>query len=690
VWLLTQLFQDGNYVSFCELLQEDSTPAVEILTELVTLTKDICDRILSKMLLCLLFKFSKFPNPFVASLPRPLVADIQGLFITGMLDPEIAPLCANALGNYMSCLQFTQVLFDLGKAPILAANLALAFGFGNPHERASVMSMMIYVIKQLFAHESGLILITQHANAEYIVANIVACLDYASEDECEALDVLGEILASDARHLVLSGNHIERILFRVACMLSDEDVELDSQLNVRCCILLQALAAASDVSVLLCCSDVSPKIIAVLSRFAEGKKLLFNLMPVLQWHSQLVQELSLEFKKEWVSWMIRSSTHATCESIQIVVYRGQLLEGLCVRLEESAASLRNGIDVQFRGNSETGGGAGHRREFFRLTSEELTNADAGLFKSNDGGRSLHISSTAEHAQPDNLAQFELCGKLIGLALLHGETLPAMRFTAALRKLILGLAPLTLGDMATVDPGLYEGKVKYLMQERYKQNTTPCSLEELDLKFEDCPQPDVFPDVRSDLCSKGASVAVTEDNKLQYLKLLCDHRMRRSVSKQLEAMLRGFKAVVPEDLRQMIRRVVTPDEFSMLLCGVSQLDVNEWRLHSLREEGMDDQTWDALWEVIEQFSQNDRGRLLEFVTGSSTLPAGGFARLPGFGGPGLVQKFTVVMRQQGLPTAATCFNRLYLPPYEDTVKMRSALLEAIAHKDSGFHEGAVAQ
>ena len=74
--------------------------------------------------------------------------------------------------------------------------------------------------------------------------------------------------------------------------------------------------------------------------------------------------------------------------------------------------------------------------------------EIGLFKSNDGGRSLHISSTAEHAQRDNLAQCELCGKLIGLALLHGEILPAMRFTLALRKLILGITPLTLEDMAT--------------------------------------------------------------------------------------------------------------------------------------------------------------------------------------------------------------------------------------------------
>ena len=261
---------------------------------------------------------------------------------------------------------------------------------------------------------------------------------------------------------------------------------------------------------------------------------------------------------------------------------------------------------------------------------------------------------------------------------------------ALNKLILGQTPLTLEDMATVDPELYEGKVQYLLQGRYKNGSAPVSLRALELKFEDFSQPDVFPDVRADLHSNGASVAVTENNKLQYIKLLCDHRMRGSLSKQLKALLCGFGAVVPEELRRMMRRVLTPYDFSILLCGLSQVDANDWKAHSIREEDVADKTWEAFWKVIEDFTQPERARLLEFVTGSPTLPAGGFAHLPGFGGPGMVQKFTVAQRQQALPTAATCSNKIYLPAMVDAVAMRRALLEAIANRDAGFHEGAVAQ
>ena len=218
---------------------------------------------------------------------------------------------------------------------------------------------------------------------------------------------------------------MEHILTIVAKLLSAEIQ--DSSLNETCCMLLEALITTSHVSALLACVDPFRKIVALLSNTVYGRELLLDLMPVLQWHPWVSQELSLEFKREWVSAAIQKSANADNRAIQMTVRRGQLLEGICHRLEESAALLRNGIQIQFDGNGENGLGDGHRREFFRLTSEELTNVDAGLFRSNDGGRSLHISSTAEHAQPDNMAQFELCGKLIGLALLHGETLPAMRY-----------------------------------------------------------------------------------------------------------------------------------------------------------------------------------------------------------------------------------------------------------------------
>ena len=64
--------------------------------------------------------------------------------------------------------------------------------------------------------------------------------------------------------------------------------------------------------------------------------------------------------------------------------------------------------------------------------------ELGLFSSKDGGRSFHLSPG--DVDPSSLQRLQLCGKLIGLALLHGEEVPAMKLSTPLRRLLLG-APL---------------------------------------------------------------------------------------------------------------------------------------------------------------------------------------------------------------------------------------------------------
>eukprot|EP00747_Dinoflagellata_sp_TGD_P042767 gnl/TRDRNA2_/TRDRNA2_142287_c1_seq1.p1 gnl/TRDRNA2_/TRDRNA2_142287_c1~~gnl/TRDRNA2_/TRDRNA2_142287_c1_seq1.p1 ORF type:complete len:219 (+),score=39.61 gnl/TRDRNA2_/TRDRNA2_142287_c1_seq1:83-658(+) len=190
--------------------------------------------------------------------------------------------------------------------------------------------------------------------------------------------------------------------------------------------------------------------------------------------------------------------------------------------------------------------------------------------------------------------------------------------------------------------------------------------------------------------------VTEINKGRYLRLLCEHRLRGVVRQQLEAMLRGLRVLVPEEVLCQIRRMVSEVEFGLLLCGYEELDVKDWKAQSVRDEGTLLETWKLFWKVVEAMNAQQRSELLEFVTGSSTLPVGGFAALPGYGGR--VERFTVAplsasrsnARHLGLPTAATCFNKLLLPAYSREAEMRAALLEAVSHRGTGFNEAAAAQ
>ncbi len=61
----------------------------------------------------------------------------------------------------------------------------------------------------------------------------------------------------------------------------------------------------------------------------------------------------------------------------------------------------------------------------------------------------------------------------------------MRFTPALRKLLLGGIPLALEDMLQADPLLYENKFRYLLESRYKETSPPMVIEDLCLTFREC-------------------------------------------------------------------------------------------------------------------------------------------------------------------------------------------------------------
>lgn len=417
-------------------------------------------------------------------------------------------------------------------------------------------------------------------------------------------------------------------------------------------------------------------------------------VPMIQWEPNLTASLSLEYKRKWISRQIRAGKAGETPLV-IPVSRGNLLEGLCERLMHPD-SLRRGVEVKFQGDGENGVGDGHRREFFRLAAAELMEPEFGLFKSNDGQRSFHPSSTASDAQPDALAFFELIGKLIGLALMHQETLPAARLTSALRKVLLGAGPLEIEDMASVDPEFYRHKVLYILEAKYAQGEAPLTLADLELVFEDHPQPDVFPDLRHELFPGGALTQVTEENKLHYVELLCDHRMRGVVYDQVEALIRGLRSLLPEEagVWTEFQRMVSPEELDLLICGLEEVDLEDWKTHSVCSEGVESETWDTFWAVVEAMSSQERKELLEFVTGSPGPPVGGFAALPGYGSIGSIQRFTVSPPrnfQTSLPVAATCFNTVYLPRYEGEAQMRSALIEAVANRHvGGFHEGAVSQ
>ncbi|KAK5980759.1 HECT domain-containing protein [Trichostrongylus colubriformis] len=88
-----------------------------------------------------------------------------------------------------------------------------------------------------------------------------------------------------------------------------------------------------------------------------------------------------------------------------------------------------------------------------------------------------------------------------------------------------------------------------------------------------------------------------------------------------------------------------------------------------------------WDRVAQMTNADRLKLLQFVTGTSSVPFEGFAMLRGSNGP---KRFTIEKwgEESALPRAHTCFNRLDLPSYPTRhilkAKLHTAITEGISY------------
>eukprot|EP00048_Salpingoeca_helianthica_P001277 m.48072 g.48072 ORF g.48072 m.48072 type:complete len:230 (-) comp11337_c0_seq2:14-703(-) len=174
--------------------------------------------------------------------------------------------------------------------------------------------------------------------------------------------------------------------------------------------------------------------------------------------------------------------------------------------------------------------------------------------------------------------------------------------------------------------------------------------------------------------------VTEENKQEYVECAMLCRLRDAVIDDLAAITRGLNRT----LDTMVSRSFSVDEFSLLLCGVSTIDVDDWRRHTDYDNcSADDELITWFWAAVHDMSTAERTMLLLFCCGLQRVPCGGFARLEGLNGPHL---FTIAVTSdppQSLPTASTCFNTLRLPQYPSDRVLRSRLLTAVRFGHAGF-------
>ncbi|XP_068933241.1 E3 ubiquitin-protein ligase HACE1 isoform X1 [Petaurus breviceps papuanus] len=352
----------------------------------------------------------------------------------------------------------------------------------------------------------------------------------------------------------------------------------------------------------------------------------------------------------------------------LLVHRDSIFRSSCeVVSKANCAKLKQGIAVRFHG--EEGMGQGVVREWFDILSNEIINPDYALFTQSADGTTFQPNSNS-YVNPDHLNYFRFAGQILGLALNHRQ-LVNIYFTRSFYKHILGI-PVNYQDVASIDPE-YAKNLQWILDN---------DISDLGLELTFSVETDVFGAMEEvPLKPGGAGILVTQDNKAEYVQLVTELRMTRAIQPQINAFLQGFHMFIPPSLIQLFDEY----ELELLLSGMPEIDVSDWIKNTEYTSGYerDDPVVQWFWEVVESITQEERVLLLQFVTGSSRVPHGGFANI--MGGSGL-QNFTIAAvpyTPNLLPTSSTCINMLKLPEYPSKEILKDRLLVALHCGSYGY-------
>lgn len=353
-------------------------------------------------------------------------------------------------------------------------------------------------------------------------------------------------------------------------------------------------------------------------------------------------------------------------------------------------NLRN-LRVQLVSNGEPeagidGGG---------LTKEVLMSITDEMFKNPTSARPLFvtneshllfpnpINSTPGRESAEALKHYRFLGQVIAKCLYEGVLLDVEFSRFFLQKWAGDTAVKnSFDDLYYLDPELYSSLVALY---NYEGN-----VEELSLDFTTANSGGSSINLRPN----GASIAVTNANRLEYIHAIANYRLNTSIASQTRAFLNGMVDLIPLHWLRMFN----PHEIQTLISGgTTSVDIDDLERNTIVNGfPANSQTIKNFWKVVREMTPEQQHKLLQFVTSVPKGPLLGFSNLsPKFGircattGPSPVFDFygnnqdNGVVRDDGrLPTASTCVNLLKLPDYSSIDILREKLLFVI-ESNAGF-------
>lgn len=346
--------------------------------------------------------------------------------------------------------------------------------------------------------------------------------------------------------------------------------------------------------------------------------------------------------------------------------------------------LQKPLKVEFVGEQGVDEG-GVRKEFFQIMVREVFDPAFGMFVYNAETTRTFWFNRFSFESTD---EFRLIGILLGLALYNSIILDLHLPRLVYRKLLLSLPPpsSTLPSSSSSTTSMISQSLDQMLNDLKQidppmassmHNLLATSLDAVDLGMAFEVTEDVFGETKTvELCANGSSLPVTDLNKEEFVRLVCKYYLHDSILAQFQAFRAGFLMVAGQG---RALQLLLPEELELLLCGRQELDFKEWEKVARYEgfqQGSESRTVRDFWTIVHsQLTEEERKKLLFFITGCDRAPIKGLGSLP------LVIQRTVAEGDR-LPTAHTCFNHFLLPDYQNRDKLRKMLTTAISNAE-GF-------
>ncbi|KAF7505452.1 hypothetical protein GJ744_000779 [Endocarpon pusillum] len=296
-----------------------------------------------------------------------------------------------------------------------------------------------------------------------------------------------------------------------------------------------------------------------------------------------------------------------------------------------------------------------------------------------------------------LARYRFLGRIIGKCLYEGFLIDVSFAGYFLLRWALtggttqaakesGYRP-TIDDLRELDEELYQGilKLKHYdgdVEADFGLNFTVVDTFEVPAPTPSNPHNTETKSVTRPLISSGADIPVTNINRPQYISALVNHRLRTQSLFQTNAFLLGLGEII----QPMWLSMFNQSELQRLIGGDSrEIDISDLRtntvysgLYVLGDNEEEHPTIKLFWDVLRQMDDQDRRKVLKFVTSTPRAPLLGFGHL----NPRFSIRDSGAGDEGRLPSTSTCVNLLKLPRYSNARVLREKLLYAV-NSGAGF-------